>query len=1052
MNVYNERQRSNANEPRILTNPSSSSRSYQHIQIGGDARAHLGDNHYHGASEDRQILDAVLASLYYPEMGGRSGDVPDAGTDTFDWIFEDGGALNITNDKSRDLCNDIDERDALSSNFLLGEYNDIDAFRYLSRSEDYWSWVLERRKLHTARIQDWLSSNNDKILWITGKPGSGKSTFMKFLRDHEMTDGLLHEWANGEKLIVADHFFWLPGTPLQSSIEGLLRSLLHDVLSQLGADLPLAKAICQKKRWNLATSQRPWSIRELRKMMTDSGVISGVRILYLIDGLDECCPQHLHAELIDLLLGCIQSPASKLCVSSRPWNDFSNRLGNELKLELHQLTQLDMLTYARSKLVGAASDQLPNEFLQAEINGIIRSLVSRADGVFLWLELVLRAMVVEIKKCRGVHRLRSIMHEHPSNLDEYFAKLIYNRIPVTRNNVSDTASALKLAMMIHQAGDSAPANINSSFLPFWLLSCDALHTTVAYPSSDATDLDEDDIAIMLKQTKGFLSQSCNDLLLLSDKPNNPSVRFLHRTVFDFLNNFSENHRIHQMSPRHFDDDGFLESLSACCSSYELLRSNTDCDTINRTLKHAILMQNSVPTEWRAQYMDTCENFAIRHLSRFDECDGKHRRSSIIPKALSLPIPYKFWRATLLHWPHLAISDGLLLYNLPGARPNASVDGCECDYLCQACTQLLYESLRCGVVISKWLPLVGQHRTQYEGSDQLGSGHGRPLHEPQNLQASVNKLVESKVVRKRRGSASTYQDEHPCSDCELCEMASVSPAGRKIKAGFFAGAQAPYSAHTTNGDTQSTSLRASQTGVSRMGKTLLSSMSYIPESLLDTAEMTVTYTSPMFQAFVWRRQKLRAAKSLFSTVHKQLGGAWWFSEAGIGEKPALKAALISRMIDGWARFLLGFAPTLVDFLDSASNRTGDYVRVDVSICLTCDGFPRTCERCFERPDSCEISAHEDGATHRSFTIAFQIQSSSQNDIPWMRKRNVAPAIIKILEWYIANAADYGFAHTIPSYARAVLDSLEDFSRCFWDVNSTDGRMYGWLARYFRVYTS
>lgn len=45
---------------------------YHDVRITGDGRAHLGNNYNYGPSEDEKILESVIASLYYPEMGASA--------------------------------------------------------------------------------------------------------------------------------------------------------------------------------------------------------------------------------------------------------------------------------------------------------------------------------------------------------------------------------------------------------------------------------------------------------------------------------------------------------------------------------------------------------------------------------------------------------------------------------------------------------------------------------------------------------------------------------------------------------------------------------------------------------------------------------------------------------------------------------------------------------------------------------------------------------------------------------------------------------------------
>lgn len=78
-------------------------------------------------------------------------------------------------------------------------------------------------------LLDWLMQGSG-LFWVSGRAGSGKSTFMKFVADHDATRRALEEWADGHKLVIAAHYFWTAGgTPMQKSQQGLLRTLLYDI-------------------------------------------------------------------------------------------------------------------------------------------------------------------------------------------------------------------------------------------------------------------------------------------------------------------------------------------------------------------------------------------------------------------------------------------------------------------------------------------------------------------------------------------------------------------------------------------------------------------------------------------------------------------------------------------------------------------------------------------------------------------------------------------------------------------------------------------------------
>ena len=92
---------------------------------------------------------------------------------------------------------------------------------------DTYQWALTQ-DIHG--LTTWLRTGSG-IYWVTGKAGSGKSTFMKFLANHDDTHDLLAQWSGTlESLIVVDCYFWYLGSPLQKSIEGLLRTILYQIL------------------------------------------------------------------------------------------------------------------------------------------------------------------------------------------------------------------------------------------------------------------------------------------------------------------------------------------------------------------------------------------------------------------------------------------------------------------------------------------------------------------------------------------------------------------------------------------------------------------------------------------------------------------------------------------------------------------------------------------------------------------------------------------------------------------------------------------------------
>ncbi|KAL5330231.1 hypothetical protein ACEPPN_003756 [Leptodophora sp. 'Broadleaf-Isolate-01'] len=127
-------------------------------------------------------------------------------------------------------------------------------------------WIFESPCVdHSVQWSDfvhWLREG-DGIYWIYGKAGSGKSTLMKYIIEHKRTNDHLKFWANSTPLHQGAFFFWWAGTRIQRSQEGLLRSLLHDVLVNVPKLIPIVLPSQYADRYveNLTNSSRLKHVR-----------------------------------------------------------------------------------------------------------------------------------------------------------------------------------------------------------------------------------------------------------------------------------------------------------------------------------------------------------------------------------------------------------------------------------------------------------------------------------------------------------------------------------------------------------------------------------------------------------------------------------------------------------------------------------------------------------------------------------------------------------------------------------------------------------------------
>ncbi|CAO2649639.1 Nn.00g070240.m01.CDS01 [Neocucurbitaria sp. VM-36] len=314
----------------------------------------------------------ILARLYFPRMPDRFETIPNAYSNTFRWIFDD----------QEESANEPTPWDSFTN---------------------------------------WLQQDDSSIYWITGKPGSGKSTLMKYIYDHGSLPTLLSAWAVQKDLAKAGFYFWNSGSVNQMSRLGCFQTLLYTCFEQHG-DLILTAF---PERWEqfiaFGGGHDPLDWTDIRRAFKHLISVRSKKFFFLIDGLDEF--EGEPKEIIELILNATQSNV-KMCVASRPWLAFQDAFKNKPSLLLERLTRQDILKYVEGnfrenehyiqlKLIEpAAASALPTD------------IVNKASGVFLWVYLVVQSLLEGLSNSDHISDLQVRLDALPSDLEALFDKLL----------------------------------------------------------------------------------------------------------------------------------------------------------------------------------------------------------------------------------------------------------------------------------------------------------------------------------------------------------------------------------------------------------------------------------------------------------------------------------------------------------------------------------------------------------------------------------------------------------------------------------------------------
>ncbi|KAK2678060.1 Orc1-like, AAA ATPase domain [Fusarium oxysporum f. sp. vasinfectum] len=276
-------------------------------------------------------------------------------------------------------------------------------------------WIFDNSPIHQSLRQNfrdsfvsWLSSTElGPIYWITGKPGSGKSTLVRYLSQHPVALYHLRTWGGKKRVNTAGFFFWTSGSRQQRSQTGLLRYLLHQLLSSDPELIEKAfpdlwsrlRQMTTKERVNFALE---WTVQDLQAAFHSllDAALHSVNICLFIDGLDEFDGDHV--QIINFfkdLTSRYDGKSLKLCLSSRPWDVFEKAFETSVpNTKLQDLSYDDMYRYATDTL--KANNQIRRLMKQnpESTHLLVTTVVEQANGVFLWVRLAVERMLVTFQK------------------------------------------------------------------------------------------------------------------------------------------------------------------------------------------------------------------------------------------------------------------------------------------------------------------------------------------------------------------------------------------------------------------------------------------------------------------------------------------------------------------------------------------------------------------------------------------------------------------------------------------------------------------------------
>lgn len=332
---------------------------------------------HQGAQINDHVCERFLKSLKYPDFNQRRNQIDSAHTDTLKWIF-----VGDDENESGEGHDSRSVSDTLSGTDSESGWSTVSSEASYLEDEDEDQGFFSKIKWDS--FSNWLRST-DTIYWISGKPGSGKTTLVKYIVTHPWTRIYLDFWSPGCEIV--SHYFWRPGSPMQKSLEGLFCSLLYQLLSNNDTTLGEVMSFVSGPK----DSFTDWSSTELRSALSRALSSCKKGVCLFLDGIDEIDSEDGTKdgipELLELVYELSQTRKIKICLASRPEPYILEmRLSMHPRLRLQELNYADLMAYAKDRV------KYPQTKKSREYHDLAHSLVDRADGVFLWLLLAIKSI------------------------------------------------------------------------------------------------------------------------------------------------------------------------------------------------------------------------------------------------------------------------------------------------------------------------------------------------------------------------------------------------------------------------------------------------------------------------------------------------------------------------------------------------------------------------------------------------------------------------------------------------------------------------------------
>ena len=367
---------------------------------------------------------------------------------------------------------------------------------------------------------------------------------MGYLVESEQTMKLMSKKSS--EVLLLHYFFYDPGEPQEKTFGGLLHAIVHQLLvgfhAKNRATLSQLYELLKPHLSSDLTLKKALPDRILVKILHElvAQCQEPLRVCLFIDGFDECHGDH--GEQMDILTELVRSSSNetltvRACIASRVETEIQFRLSNEPTLAIHKFTGKDISAFVSSKLRASwdLMGKLPDGTTALYDGNLVDDVVEKADGVFVWVKVVVSLLAVGIEQEAETGDLYSLLADLPKDLEDLYSSILHK---IDQKLWPDTINFLRLVQAHNSSGYWRYRALQINLLAISCAIQDPMSAVTSKASYDSgfTINDASLPHNQCAQVKRRMQRSCRGLIEIGDAEDLPSARLtlLHRTVSEYL--------------------------------------------------------------------------------------------------------------------------------------------------------------------------------------------------------------------------------------------------------------------------------------------------------------------------------------------------------------------------------------------------------------------------------------------------------------------------------------------------------------------------------------